>query len=142
MEIRRLEFREVEQIVDIWYEASVRAHDFISSVYWEENKEIMAIKYIPESETYIVTENNTIEGFVSMVDNYLAAIFVKPDRQRLGFGKALLGYVKGKRSEILLKVYKKNSGSVRFYLSQGFKELKEEVDSGTGEIEIVMEWRI
>ncbi len=92
--------------------------------------------------TYIAIEHNVIKGFVSMVDNYLAAIFVDSSSQRLGFGKALLDYVKRDRAEIQLKVFKKNYSSLQFYMSQGFKAIKEEVDGSTGETEIVMEWRV
>jgi putative acetyltransferase len=85
-------------------------------------------------------EEGNIVGFVSMIDNYLAAIFIKTDKQGSGTGKKLLNYIKERRATIQLKVYKKNSGSVQFYEKQGFKIRSENKEEITNEIEFVMEW--
>ena len=42
MEIRKLESNDIRKVVELWYEASVKAHYFISPTYWEKNKEAMA----------------------------------------------------------------------------------------------------
>jgi putative acetyltransferase len=140
MEIRKMESHDIKKVVELWYETSLQAHDFISPDYWKENKEAMAGKYLPESETYLAMEEGNIVGFVSMIDNYLAAIFIKTDKQGSGTGKKLLNYIKERRATIQLKVYKKNSGSVQFYEKQGFKIRSENKEEITNEIEFVMEW--
>jgi len=33
--IRKLESRDIERVLEIWLEASVKAHDFIDKSYWE-----------------------------------------------------------------------------------------------------------
>ena len=75
----------------------------------------MANTYLPDSETYLAVKDGDIAGFIAMVENHLAAIFVKTDLQGQGIGKTLLNYVKDKRETIQLKVYKKNTKSVEFY---------------------------
>lgn len=107
MEIRKLESEDILPVVELWYETSIQAHDFISVDYWKENKEAMATQYLPNSETYLAMEGESIAGFIAMAENYLAAIFVKIDLQGLGIGKKLLNFVKNKREAIQLKVYKK-----------------------------------
>ena len=86
-------------------------------------------------------ENNTIGGFISMVDSFLAAIFVAVDQQGKGIGKQLIDFVKQEQSVIELKVYKKNAPSIRFYQKQGFTLVEESLEIGTGEIECLMQWQ-
>lgn len=140
MEIRKMESNDIKKVVALWCETSIQAHDFISSDYWKENKEAMATEYLPESETYLAIKEGNIVGFVSMVDNYLAAIFVQTNMQGYGIGKKLLNYIKERRSTIQLKVYKKNTNSVHFYKKQDFKILSENKELVTNEIEFLMEW--
>ena len=100
----------------------------------------MATTYLPGSETFVAVDENEISGFVSMADNYLAAIFVRKERQGSGIGKKLLELVKATRSTIELKVYKKNIDSVNFYRKQGFEIVSESMDENTNEIEVFMKW--
>ncbi|SFM00468.1 GNAT family N-acetyltransferase [Halanaerobium salsuginis] len=76
----------------------------------------MREKYIPMSDTYIIEDNNHLYGFVSMLDNYLAAIFIDEKFQKKGLGKSLLEYVKKDRAYIELKVFKKILGHITFIL--------------------------
>ena len=48
MEIRKLKSEDISQVVELWYETSIEAHDFISADYWKENKEAMATQYFTE----------------------------------------------------------------------------------------------
>lgn len=140
MEIRKLEGNDIAEVVKLWYEASIRAHDFIPPDYWEGNREAMAATYLPNSETYVAAEGGNIIGFIAMAENYLAAIFVKNNMQGNGVGKRLLDYIKEERKTIQLKVYRKNSNSVNFYKRQGFEVLSEGVEEATNELELLMEW--
>ena len=140
MEIRKLESNDIKKVVELWYETSVHAHDFISADYWKDNKKAMATEYLPNSETYLAIIGGDIVGFIAMADNYLAAIFVQTNMQGYGIGKKLLNYIKERRETIQLKVYKKNSKSVQFYKNQDFKILSENKEENTNEIECLMEW--
>lgn len=141
VKVRGLNPYEIDEVVDLWFEASVEAHHFIPLDFWEGNKCAMATEYLPNSETIVALDANEIVGFVSMSENYLAAIFVKLQKQGMGTGKLLLNFIKSSRHSIQLKVYKKNIRSVEFYLKQGFKILSESIDKETGEMECLMEWR-
>lgn len=138
--IRKLQPSEIDETVALWYTVSVKAHDFISAEYWEANKEAMAQTYLPNSDTYVFIANNTIGGFVSMVDTFLAAIFVDTNLQGKGIGTQLIDFVKQQHETIELNVYKKNSSSIHFYQKQGFTLLKEQIEPHTGETECTMQW--
>src|SRR5699024_12666125 len=77
-------------------------------------------KYIPMSETHVITNQTKIIGFISMVEGYLAALFIDVAYQNNGAGKELLNFEKRRRNKIRLKVYKENLSAVRFYEKNGF----------------------
>ncbi|WP_282037367.1 GNAT family N-acetyltransferase [Saccharicrinis aurantiacus] len=141
MEIRELKNKDIDAVVELWYNVSIQAHSFIPNDYWEKNKEAMASQYLPGSECYLAIIEEKIVGFVAMVDNYLAAIFVQTNMQGSGIGKNLLDFIKSKRETIQLKVYKNNSTGIQFYKHQGFSILSESIEESTNEVEYHMEWK-
>lgn len=140
MLIRRYKENEIDHIVELWYKVSIIAHNFISEKYWEAGKKQMHGVYIPMSDTYVIEDNENIAGFISMVDNYLAAIFIGTQYQNKGYGKKLLDYIKEQKDYLELKVYKKNSKTVDFYLKNGFEIKEESMDEDTKEAEYFMKW--
>ncbi len=140
MNLRKCKANELDQLVELWYQVSLRAHDFIPAEYWYNAKKDMMEKYMPMAETYVLDEDDEIVGFVSMVDNYLAAIFISLEWQGKGCGKNLLNYIKEIRDEISLKVFVKNKKACQFYLKNGFQIKEELVDEDLNEAEYVMVW--
>ncbi|TVQ16696.1 MAG: N-acetyltransferase [Bacteroidetes bacterium] len=141
MQIEKIQPEDIPEVVDLWYETSLKAHDFIDPQYWNANRELMKNRYIPMADTFIAREEERITGFASVMENYLAAVFVLPQFQGRGVGSALLGYVKTLRDHLTLKVFVRNTKSVEFYHAHGFSALSEQEDEETGEKELVMEWR-
>lgn len=140
MDIRKYRENEIEDIVELWYEVSIKAHDFISDDYWEAGKVEMKEKYIPISDTYVIEDDEKIIGFISMVQDYLAAIFINISYQNKGYGKRLLDYIKTQKDYIELRAYKKNNKTVEFYLRNDFHIKEESIDEETGEKEYLMIW--
>lgn len=140
MKIELFKNADLDEIVELWYETSVKAHNFIPAVYWETNKDAMKTDYLPDSETYLAMNAGKIVGFISMKSDYLAGLFVRDDVQGEGVGTQLLDYVKQRQDLIRLNVYKKNTGAVRFYEKRDFKLVSEKIDEKTGESEYLMEW--
>ncbi|MBD1370991.1 N-acetyltransferase [Hazenella sp. IB182357] len=138
--IRPYSDNDIDTLVDIWYKGSLQAHDFIDSSYWESKLQEMKEKYIPMSETHVMTRQKKVVGFISMVEDYLAALFVDITYQNMGAGKELLNFEKRRRNIIQLKVYKENLSAVRFYEKNGFTIKKELTDEQTNKQEYIMEW--
>lgn len=141
MDIRLCNEKELDTLVDLWCEASLVAHHFIDKNYWQSQAKEMKEKYLPMSETYVLIVEKEIMGFISMVDDYLAALFIERNQQGKGYGKKLLTYMKEQREKIQLKVYQKNSQAVHFYKNNGFSIIEECYDMLTGEKELLMEWK-
>ncbi|USP40635.1 GNAT family N-acetyltransferase [Acinetobacter sp. XS-4] len=139
-EIRQANIHDFSDLTEIWFSASVKAHDFIPEVYWENNKIKMQNIYLPMSEVYLVENINNICGFIALVENTIAAIFVSPEQQGKGIGKLLINYAKGIRDNLELNVYQQNTNSIRFYKSVGFKVVEETLDEETESKEFLMRW--
>ena len=133
---------DIDDIINIWLEASIQSHDFIDTSYWHSKIQDMRNIYIPASKSFVYTEGGATTAFVSLVDNYIAAIFVKPSQQRKGIGKLLIDFIKSQYANLTLKVYSKNVGAVKFYLANGFNIICEQIDTDTNELEKGMSYNL
>lgn len=140
IKIRKMKPEDIQLLADIWLKASLKAHHFISEEYWINNKSLMAENYLPNSEVYIAEKMDKILGFVALIENHIASIFVDNEQQGKGIGSLLLEYTKELRTNLTLSVYQKNEKSVTFYKSKKFIILSETIDEPTGEKEFTMEW--
>ncbi|MGL4956448.1 MAG: N-acetyltransferase [Bacteroidales bacterium] len=140
LRIRKATKKDFDALVEIWYESSIMAHHFIAQEYWQKNKEAMRTQYLPSAEIYLSVNETVISGFVGLIENYLAALFVLPKYQGKGVGTLLVDEVKKQRNSLRLSVYKKNINGIEFYKSKGFSILSESIDQATKERECVMEW--
>ena len=136
--IRKFQQSDIDQVIHVWLETSIQAHDFVSSEFWTSKVKDMREIYIPASETYVYEEGTIIRGFFSLHEDTLAAIFVHPDSQRSGIGKQLMRAAKEARDALTLTVYKENISSVEFYKKCGFKIESEQIDKHTAHPELLM----
>ncbi len=138
--IRKLENTEIDKVMDIWEKTTIKAHNFIPKKYWENNYNTVKDVYIPMADTFIYEDNGVIKGFISIINNeFIGALFVNIDSQGMGIGKALLEYAMNKYRKLALAVYMDNKQAVKFYLSRGFKIIKEQVNEDSGFKEYIME---
>ncbi|WP_104401642.1 N-acetyltransferase [Vibrio penaeicida] len=136
--IRPIKNQEIEAVLDIWLTASIQAHDFIKADFWRSQLDNMRNVYLPASEVCVYEQGGDIVGFYALYEDNLAAIFVSPECQGKGVGKALISDAKARRQSLTLSVYKDNHASYQFYLSQGFRAVSEQDDEHTGHPEITM----
>jgi len=136
--IRAYQQADIDQVLSIWLDASIKAHHFIDKEFWESKVIDMREIYLPGSEIFVFEEDEIIKGFVALCGETLAAIFVSPDEQGKGIGKQLVDKSKEVRRHLDLTVYKENRDSIEFYEKCGFKMIKEQIDVHTGHVEILM----
>lgn len=139
--IRKLQEADIDRVAEIWLDTNIKAHNFISKNYWEDNFKAVKEDFL-QAEVYVYEDKNNgkIQGFVGMSDNYIAGIFVWSDAQSGGLGKQLLNYVKSIKKQLTLSVYQKNIRAVKFYQNENFKIQCEQTDENTGEKEYLMIW--
>lgn len=134
--IRNMNKSDIDQVMQIWLAANIKAHDFIAETYWKAQFENVK-EQILASEVYVCEKSNKIVGFIGLCESYIAGIFVASDFQSYGIGKRLLDYVKVLKPELYFHVYQKNIRAVKFYQRENFVIESETVDS-TGEKEFLM----
>lgn len=138
--VRNFKNADIDKIMEIWLNSNIEAHNFIDKSYWEKNFE-MVKNTLPQAEIYIYEENNNIMGFVGLVENYIAGIFVEKNFRGKGTGKKLLDYAKSIKNNLTLNVYEKNIDAVKFYKREGFTVEKFGIDKSTNEKEFMMSWK-
>jgi putative acetyltransferase len=78
---------------------------------------------------------------MALVDDYLAALFVRPDRQGRGVGHALLQEARSRCAELHTRVFVENEPAVRFYRRHGFEIGGEVSDPLTGHLQYQMHYQ-
>lgn len=137
--IRRFKNNDIDDIMKIWENQNIKAHNFITKEYWEKNYEYVK-GILPNAEIYVYIINEKIIGFVGVNNNYIEGIFVDTNNQCKGIGTALLNKLKESRNSLTLSVYKKNINAINFYKKNNFIIKSENIDNDTGEIEYTMIW--
>ncbi|CEO35688.1 acetyltransferase [[Clostridium] sordellii] len=138
--IRKLENKDIDKIMDIWLKSTIKAHDFIEEKYWKDNYNTVKNIYIPMADSFVYEDDKGINGFISIINNeFIGALFVDIDNQGSGIGKKLIDHVMHKYNHLSLAVYKENKKSVDFYISRGFKIIKEQLNEDSGYEEYIME---
>ena len=137
--IRKVESKDVDEIMGIWLESTIKAHNFISKEYWENSYDTVKNVYIPMAETFVYEDEEDIKGFISIINNeFIGALFVATQYQGSGIGKELIDYTIDRYKKLNLAVYKDNKRSVEFYINRGFKIVKEQVNEDSGQEEYLM----
>ena len=120
--IRKLEKTDVDKVANLWLEANLTAHDFISEKYWKDHF-------------------NMVKEQLLQAEEYVEGIFVSEKMRSQGIGKQLLDFVKDKKSKLYLNVYQKNIRAVQFYQREDFEIDCESIDEDTRERDYEMIWK-
>ncbi|MBT8249725.1 MAG: GNAT family N-acetyltransferase [Acidimicrobiia bacterium] len=123
-------------LLDVWYRASREAHSFLSDQFFEAEQKAIADEWIPIAETTVFESDGRVVGFLSLIGNEVGAIFVDPDYQGNGIGRALMDAASDARPFLELNVFEANTAGRRFYEKYGFELVEEHVDDATGEPEL------
>ena len=139
--IRKFKEDALNTVMQIWFDTNIKAHHFISRQYWIDNYE-MVKDILPKKEIYVYEDDNInqINGFIGLMDNYIAGIFVNKNNQSRGIGKQLLDYVKEIKETLNLSVYQKNIRAISFYQREQFVIQSEHIDNDNNEKEFIMTW--
>ena len=109
--IRKFDKNDIEAIMQIWKNENIKAHNFIAKDYWESNYEYVK-KLIPNSEIYVYTNKEKIEGFIGINNDYIEGIFINTASQNKGIGTELLNKAKKEKTKLTLSIYEKNTKTI------------------------------
>lgn len=136
--IKKFNLSNLDEVMKIWLDTNIDAHNFIQNEYWIKNFELVR-QMLPLADIYVFDGNNVIKGFIGIIEeNYIAGLFVKKEYQREGIGQKLLENCKSKYLYLKLDVFTKNKNAVNFYYKNNFKVIDEHINEETKEIEYTM----
>lgn len=138
--IRKMNANELDQVMQIWLQSNIDAHNFIPVNYWEGNYDLVKTMF-PKADVYVYIDDDKLIGFIGIMDTYIAGIFVDKKVRSKGVGKQLLDYAKEIHHELTLHAYRQNERAVAFYEREGFKVINEDMDEKTSQREVEMEWK-
>lgn len=140
--IRKYKPSDLDPIMDIWLDASIKGQAFISSDYWQSHSDTVRNDYMPQSEVFVYEKDGVLLGFMAVVGGrHIGALFVSPSHWRQGVGKALMAYgLSNYHPPITLAAFTENARAVAFYKGLGFKVKEEEIEAESGHPEYIMEY--
>lgn len=137
--IRKMKIEDINEIMKIWLDTNLKSHYFISESYWKNNYSKVK-EGILSAKVYVYEVKGQVVGFIGIIDEYIAGIFVKESMQHQGIGKKLINKCKEKYEELTLSVYEKNNLAINFYKAEGFNIESKKIDKYTNEKELIMKW--
>lgn len=132
--IRSFVEQDLGELLDVWYQASLTAHPFLSQEFLAAERSEIAKDWIPQSETTVYESDGRVVGFLSLIDNEVGAVFVEPDFQGRGIGRSLMDRARESRPYLELDVFEANAIGRRFYDSYGFELVSRHIDEASGHV--------
>ncbi len=136
MRLRPYAEADLAELLDVWYRASMIAHAFLPEKFFERERVQIAEQWLPMAETTVAEVDGRVVGFLSLIGNEVGAVFVDPDRQGQGIGRALMDAARSSRPFLELGVFEANAIGRRFYEAYGFELVELQVSAATGEPEL------
>lgn len=127
----------LEELIQIWLETNIQAHNFIEESYWKQNVDFVK-QALPCAVVYCVGQQ-PIKGFLGISDNgWIEGLFVRKAFQRNGIGKQLIEQAKKDFNTLSLYVYAKNENAIAFYKNIGFVITSQNIEQQTGQKQYTM----
>ena len=129
----------LDSLLAIWLEGNLQAHSFISKNYWLDNQ-VGVREGLAQARIFVKETDGKAVGFLGLVEEAIAGLFVKEQFQKQGIGEALIQRVKDEKKILTLTVYENNQGALLFYERQGFRRVRSQIDPETQQREWLMRW--
>jgi putative acetyltransferase len=124
---------DLEQLLDVWYRASLISHSFLDEEFLAEERHEISERWLPIAETVVYEIDGRVVGFIALIGNEVGAIFVAPDHQGRGIGRALMDQARPSRPFLELDVFEANTSGRRFYEVFGFKVVGRHLHEASGQ---------
>ena len=130
--IRKYKSADLEDMLNTWEAASAVAHPFLSEEFIEQERHNIPNVYVPMAETWVWEVDGRVVGFIALIGNEVGAIFVEPEFQGGGIGRALMDRARDLRGELEVEVFTANAIGRAFYDKYGFELMHEKIHEPSG----------
>lgn len=139
--------QEIDEVMAIWARGNMKNHSFIDKDFWLEKYTMVKQEVLPLADTYVYEEEvkngKEIKGFISVLNEsgYVGCLFVNEAYKNNGIGRKLINFCKNKYDQLIMKIYKENTGAMIFGVKMGFKNIESCEDMETGQVQHIMMWQ-
>ncbi|MEJ2137146.1 MAG: GNAT family N-acetyltransferase [Desulfofustis sp.] len=130
--IRKYRNSDEKDVLSSWENASRLAHPFLTDDLIETTRKNIPIVLLPKADTWVSDRNGVVIGFICLIGNEVAALFVQPEFHGTGTGRALVDKARELHGDLEVEVFEINSLGLQFYLKYGFVPFLEKVHEITG----------
>jgi putative acetyltransferase len=134
--IRPYTDRDLAQVLGVWRRASEIAHSFLSEPFLAAEEQQIADEWMPVADTVVFEVEGVVVGFLALVGSEVGGLFVDPDHQGRGVGRALMDHVRRAHPVLELSVFEANEIGRRFYAAYGFEVVGRHMNEKAGHPEL------
>ena len=87
--IRAYHPQDLATVLSIWLQGNLDAHPFVPVDYWRKNYALTA-QLLPQAEVYVAEVHGQVVGFLGLMEELVAGVFVDRAHRGAGLGSALL----------------------------------------------------
>ncbi len=131
---------DLDQLLDVWLEASRLAHPFLDESFLERERDQIANVHLASAETWVWDHDGEVVGFIALIENEVGGLFVLPSSHGRGIGRALMDHAGARLGALELSVFEANSIGRGFYEAYGFRLAGRRIHEPTGQSELRMRW--
>ena len=120
--IRTAREADFDTLTDLWERSARSTHAFMDDDAFAHQRPRIRDLLLPSMDVWVAEDHGELLGFVGARDAVVELLYVAPEAQGRGLGRALLSYVDGGAGPRSVEVFADNTVGVAFYRSQGFVE--------------------
>ena len=135
--------KDLERIEGIWYQESVRVHNWMDDPedFWNRRRQKFREDTMRADVKSVFVEDGIIKGFITGKKNHVLELFVGQQYQRKGIGSMLIKSLMEVKSHLGVNVYMLNHKAIKFYIKNDFVITYLYTEKGTGFTKFFMEWK-
>lgn len=134
--IREFANNDTEAVIALWRAASDLAHPFLSKDFQDRAEKLTRDIYLKMAETWVFAQDGEIMGFIGLLDTepmwHIGGLFVRPDSQGQGIGRALVDHATVLKGSLSVDVFVDNAIGRGFYEAYGFEGDERFIDPHSG----------
>lgn len=141
--IRDYHATDIDAVIALWRRSSDLAHPFLTPAFQDRVQDMLrGIFAAGTAEVSVAQDDGRVVGFIAMIGDQIAGLFVDPAFLGKGHGRALVEVAKTGRETLTVEVFAANGIGRAFYDRAGFSKSSESIHDDTGETLLHLQLRV